>query len=569
VPDRQAGDIDAQEVAFRAAVLAVQAELRASSKRLTDVLPKELCELFDVYIMLLGSDSLVADTLARIRAGNWAPGSWRSTISEHARAFDRMEDPYLRARGEDIRELGTRVLVQLQSGLDDSRLYPERCILVGDAISIQDIASVPAGRLAGVVSAEGSAFSHAAVLSNALGIPAVVSLTSLPVALVEGATIVVDGDEARIYVNPSRSLLDAFEQQIERQAMLTAELMKIRGLPAETVDSIRLPLYANIGLDSDIDLARNSDAEGVGLYRTEYQFLSRDVFPVEEEQYQSYRRLLEGFAPRQVTIRTLDVGGDKILPYFPLEEDNPFLGVRGIRFSLAHPEIFMIQLRALLRANAGLENLQVLFPMVAKLIELDEALALLARGHRELLEEGQAAAIPKVGVMIEVPSAVFLAKALAARVDYFSIGTNDLTQYILAADRTNPRITTVNDTLHPAVLNAISMVIRDAHAQNTPVSVCGEMAGEAAGALILLGMGVDALSMSPVSLERIKLVIRTFTMKRSRALADQALGQEDERQVRSLLNNALECAGIQTHRTGVEAHSGSDAGLLLGWHEIR
>jgi phosphotransferase system enzyme I (PtsP) len=265
-----------------------------------------------------------------------------------------------------------------------------------------------------------------------------------------------------------------------------------------------------------------------------------------------------------VTIRTLDVGGDKILSYFPLEEDNPFLGVRGIRFSLAHPEIFMIQLRALLRANAGLENLQVLFPMVAKVIELDEALELLARAHRELLEEGQAAAKPKVGVMIEVPSAVFLTRALAARVDFLSVGTNDLTQYILAADRTNARVTTANDTLHPAVLNAISMIIRDAHAQNTPVSVCGEMAGDAAGALVLLGMGVDALSMSPVSFERVKLAIRTFTLKRARALADQALGQEDERQVRSLLNDALEGAGIRKQRPRAEDRAGSEAGEIAG-----
>lgn len=564
VPDRQAEDIDAQEVAFRAAVLAVQAELRASSERLTGVVPKEVCELFDVYIMLLGSDSLVADTLARIRAGNWAPGAWRDTISEHARAFDRMEDPYLRARGEDIRELGTRVLIQLQSGFEESRLYPERCILVGDAVSIQDIASVPAGRLAGVVSAEGTAFSHTAVLSNALGIPAVVSLSSLPVGLVEGATIVLDGDEARIYVNPSRALLDAFEEQMERQKALSAALIKNRDLPAQTLDGVRLPLYANIGLDSDIDPARNSEAEGVGLYRTEYQFLLRDVFPVEEEQYQSYRQLLEGFAPRPVTIRTLDIGGDKILSYFPLEEDNPFLGVRGVRFSLAHPEIFMIQLRALLRANAGLENLQVLFPMVAKVIELDEALGLLARAHRELLEEGQPAAKPKVGVMIEVPSAVFLTKALAARVDFLSIGTNDLTQYILAADRTNARVMTANDTLHPAVLNAISMIICDAHAQNTPVSVCGEMAGDAAGALVLLGMGVDALSMSPASFARVKLVIRACTLKRARVLADQALGQEDERQVRGLLNDALEGAGIQKHRPSLEDRAGSDAGAFAG-----
>jgi len=564
VPDRQAEDVDAQEVAFRAAVLAVQTELGANRERLIGVVPKEVRELFDVYIMLLGSDSLVAGTLARIRAGNWAPGAWRDTISEHALAFDRMEDPYLRARGEDIRELGTRVLVQLQSGLEISRLYPERCILVGDAVSIQDIASVPAGRLAGVVSAEGSAFSHTAILSNALGIPAVVSLSSLPVGLVQGATIVVDGDEARIYVNPSRALLEKFEQQIVWQKALSAELRKNRHLPAQTVDGVRLPLYANIGLESDIDLARNGEAEGVGLYRTEYQFLLRDFFPVEEEQYQRYRQLLEAFAPRPVTIRTLDVGGDKILPYFRLEEDNPFLGVRGVRFSLAHPEIFMIQLRALLRANAGLDNLQVLFPMVAKTVELDEALELLARAHRELLDEGQAAAKPKVGAMIEVPSAVYLTKALATRVDFLSVGTNDLTQYILAADRTNARVTTANDTLHPAVLNAISMIIRDAHAQNTPVSVCGEMAGDAAGALVLLGLGVDVLSMSPASFERVKIVIRAFTLKRAGALAAQALNQEGETQVLALLNDALECAGIRKHRPSLEDRGGPQVGVVAG-----
>jgi phosphotransferase system enzyme I (PtsP) len=564
VPDRQAEDIDAQEAAFRAAVLAVQAELGASSERLADVLPSEVRELFDVYIMLLGSDSLVAETLARIRGGNWAPGAWRDTISEHARAFDRMEDPYLRARGEDIRELGTRVLVQLQLGTEYSRQYPERCILVGDAVSIQDIASVPAGRLAGVVSAEGSAFSHSAVLSNALGIPAVVSLSSLPVGLIEGATIVVDGDEARIYVNPPRALLDAFAQQMEGQKALSAELMKNRDLPAQTVDGVRLPLYANIGLDSDIDLARNSQAEGVGLYRTEYQFLLRDAFPVEEEQYQSYRQLLESFAPRPVTIRTLDVGGDKILSYFPLEEGNPFLGIRGIRFSLAHPEIFMIQLRALLRANADLENLQIMFPMVAKVGELDEALALLARAHHELMEEGQPTAKPEVGVMIEVPSAVFLTKALAARVDFLSVGTNDLAQYILAADRTNARVASPNDTLHPAVLNAINKVICDAHAQNTPVGVCGEMAGDPAGALVLLGLGVDSLSMSPASFDRVKLVVRSFSLKQARALADQSLGQEDERQVRGLLDDTLEGAGILKHRPRAEDRRGPDAGAFAG-----
>jgi phosphotransferase system enzyme I (PtsP) len=244
-----------------------------------------------------------------------------------------------------------------------------------------------------------------------------------------------------------------------------------------------------------------------------------------------------------VTIRTLDVGGDKILPYFAVEEDNPFLGCRGIRFSLEHPEIFLIQLRALLRANADFQNLQLLLPMITRVGEVDEALELLARAHEELVEEGQAVARPKVGAMIEVPSAVFLTRALAARVDFLSIGTNDLAQYMLAVDRTNAQVATPYDTLHPAVLDAIQKVIVDAHASGRTVTVCGEMAGEPGGALVLLGMGVDALSMSPSSIPRVKLAIRRVSAVRARAMTVQALEQEDGPQVSALLGATLEAAG--------------------------
>jgi phosphotransferase system enzyme I (PtsP) len=392
-----------------------------------------------------------------------------------------------------------------------------------------------------------------------MGIPAVVSLSSLPVGDLEGRTIAVDGDQGRICVQPSRAALDAFERRISEHMALSERLITLRDLPAETPDGVRLPLYANIGLVSDTEAARTSDAEGVGLYRTEYEFLLRETFPIEDEQYEVYRQLLQAFAPKPVTVRTLDVGGDKILPYFPMEEENPFLGCRGIRFSLEHPEIFMIQLRAMLRANAGLENLQVLFPMVARIGEVDEALELLARANRELLEEGQATAMPRAGVMIEIPSAVFLTKALAERVDFLSVGTNDLAEYMLAVDRNNKQLATPYDSLHPAVLSAIHKVAQDAHERSTPVSVCGqdaherstpvsvcgEMAGDPAGALVLLGMGIDALSMSPLSLSRVKLVIRTFTVERARTLLETALGKEDELSVHRLLNAALEEAGDQ------------------------
>jgi phosphotransferase system, enzyme I, PtsP len=548
IPDRSARNIAAEETAFRTAVTAVHEELRASSERLSADLPSEVRAVFDVYVMLLGDDGLVTDALARIRAGNWAPGAWRDTIAEHAQVFEHMKDPYLRAGAEDIRAIGQRVLLQLQAETKGSRLYPQQCILVGDTVSITEIAAVPVKQLAGIVSMHGSALSHTAVMARALGIPAVVSLVPLPIGRLDGCKMVVDGDQGRLYIEPSHEVLGAYRRRIDEAQAYNERLMALRDLPAETPDGVRLPLYANIALVSDIVAARDIGAEGIGLYRTEYHFLLRDAIPLEDEQYQIYREVLENFAPGPVTLRTLDAGGDKILPYFPVQEDNPFLGCRGIRFSLDHPEIFLIQLRAMLRANAGLNNLQVLFPMISRVGELDEALGLLARADRELQEEGLAAKKLRVGVMIEVPSAVFLAAALAERVDFLSVGTNDLTQYLLAIDRNNAQVTTPYDGLHPAVLNAIHHVIKAAHLRGKPVSVCGELAGDPAGALLLLGMGVTALSMSAANLARVKLVIRSFTLQRARSLLDEALEMEDGFAIHRLLSGALEEAGVLTGR---------------------
>ncbi|MBW9274844.1 MAG: phosphoenolpyruvate--protein phosphotransferase [Candidatus Thiodiazotropha sp. (ex. Lucinisca nassula)] len=544
IPDCRTQDIAAEETAFRSAVAAVNEELRASRERLAADVASEVRALFDVYAMMLGSDGLVSDALARIRAGNWAPGAWRDTIADHAKVFEQMEDPYLRKGEEDIRTIGQRVLLQLQAEAEESRQYPQQCVLVGDTVSIMEISAVPVGQLVGIVCMHGSALSHTAVMARALGIPAVVSLAPVPIGRLDGCEMVIDGDQGRIYIEPSRVVAEAYQQLIGEQQARSERLMALRDLPAETPDGVRLPLYANVGRASDIVAARDSGAEGVGLYRTEYHFLLREAFPLEDEQYQIYREVLENFAPSPVTLRTLDVGGDKILPYFPVQEDNPFLGCRGIRFSLDHPEIFLIQLRAMLRANAGLNNLQVLFPMISRVSELDEAMGLLARAYQELLEEGLTTAKIRVGVMIEVPSAIFLADTLADRVDFLSIGTNDLTQYMLAVDRNNAQVVTPYDSLHPAVLNAIHHVIKAANRRGKPVSVCGEMAGDPAGALLLLGMGVNALSMSAASLVRVKLVIRSFTLQRARLLLDEALGMEDGFAIHRLLSGALEEVGV-------------------------
>jgi phosphotransferase system enzyme I (PtsP) len=349
----------------------------------------------------------------------------------------------------------------------------------------------------------------------------------------------IDGDRGRVYVNPSQKTVRGLRRSIEGRRARSADLEGLRDLPARTRDGVTVPLQANIGLPSDIHVAIASGAEGIGLYRTEYQFLMSEGFPVEEEQYTSYLDVLEAFAPSPVTIRTLDVGGDKILSYFSVTEDNPFLGSRGVRFSLSHPEIFQIQLRALLRANAVHGNLRILFPMIARVSEADAVRKLLERSHSELLEEGQASVMPSVGVMIEVPSAVFLTKTLAARVDFLSVGSNDLAQYILAADRTNPEVADRDDTLHPAVLHAIRQVILDGHRCGKPVSACGEMAGDPVGAVLLLGMGADALSMSAPALTSVKRAIRSVTAARARTLVRKSLLLQDGSEVRELLTGAL------------------------------
>jgi phosphotransferase system enzyme I (PtsP) len=379
-----------------------------------------------------------------------------------------------------------------------------------------------------------------AVLARALDIPAVVSLAAIPSSRLAGSEMVVDGEEGRVYIQPSPELLAIFLGRIRKARLRAERLATTRELPAETLDGTRVRLYANIGLPADIASAAASGAEGVGLYRTEYGFLLSDTLPGEDDQLTSYREVLAAFASKPVTLRTLDVGGDRMLSYLPAVEDNPFLGCRGIRFSLDQPEIFLIQLRAMLRANAGQGNLQVLFPMIGTVGELDEALGLLERAYRELEEEGQDATRPRIGVMIEVPASVHLAEILIRRVDFLSIGTNDLTQYMLAVDRNNAQVVTPYDGLHPAVLNAIHQVIETAHRQGKPVSVCGEMAGDPAGALLLLGMGADTLSMSPSLLAEVKLAIRCFTRARARLLAETALGMEDGFSIHRLMNGALE-----------------------------
>jgi phosphotransferase system, enzyme I, PtsP len=544
IPDRKAEDPRMEEASFRGAVQDVAEDLDRFAVRTQPHLGAEDLALFDAWRLMLESDTLIDGTLARIHAGNWAPGALRETIAEHARVFDAMDDPYLRERGSDVRDLGRCILLRLQNLNTAPVQYPAQTILVGEEISAMQIADVPRERLAGVISTTGSGSSHVAILARGMGVPAVMGVSDLPVGRTEGRELVVDGYRGRVYVAPGPAVRAEYQRLADDDQALTNELQTLKGLPAETTDGYQIPLYLNTGLVSEHRPMGIEESAGVGLYRTELPFIVRDSFPGEAAQMSNYRTVLELFAPRPVTIRTLDIGGDKPLPYFPVHEANPFLGWRGIRITLDHPEIFLTQVRAILRAAIGLDNLQLLLPMISTVAEVDEALLLVHRAHDELLEEGYPVRMPPIGAMIEVPAAVYQSEALARRVDFLSVGTNDLTQYLLAVDRNNAHVAKLYDELHPAVLRALMQILVGARVHGREVSICGEMAGDPLAVVLLLGMGVHSLSMGAGSLLRVKRVIRSISRMRAREVLKVALQCESAEAVRRLLLDVLDAVGL-------------------------
>jgi len=377
VPDREGRDPETEEAAFREALVAVEEELRKGNERMADLLPREVRDLFDVYAMFISDAELTEDIVDRIRKGKCAATALRAATEERTAVFEKMQDPYLRQRSEDIRAVAQRILLHLHTDTRDPDSYPQRCILAGDEISLARIADVPPGQLVGIVCRQGSTMSHIALIARSLGIPAVMGAHDFPFKRKNGRTAVVDGYEGRVFIEPAPSVLSEFERLAREEKQLISSLADLRELPSETPDGVRIPLYTNAGLASDVALGLKNGAAGVGLYRTEFPFMLRASFPGEETQYRKYRRILEASNLLPVTMRTLDIGSDKTLPYFPIEEDNAALGWRGIRVTLDHPEIFLTQLRAMLRANAGLGNLRLLFPMVSRLAEIKSATALL------------------------------------------------------------------------------------------------------------------------------------------------------------------------------------------------
>lgn len=547
VPDKLIRDKEeiARELAlFGGALESVRADMCALSSKLASQMRREERALFDVYLMMLDDSALGGEVIRVIRSGQWAQGALRQVVTEHVRRFELMDDAYLRERASDVRDIGRRLLAYLQQAHQQTRVYAEQTILVSEELSPAMLGEVPEGKLVGLVSVQGSSNSHVAILARAMGIPTVTGALDLPYSKLDGLELIVDGYRGEVITSPGNVLRKQYMELVEEDRQLSQGLAQLRSLPCETLDGKRIDLLVNTAMLADVERARERGAEGVGLYRTEVPFMIRDRFPSEKEQLAIYREQLQAFHPQPVTMRTLDVGGDKNLSYFPIKEENPFLGWRGIRITLDHPEIFLVQVRAMLKASEHLDNLRILLPMVSGPQELEEALRLIHRAWAEVREEGSDVQMPPVGVMIEVPAAVYLARELARQADFLSVGSNDLTQYLLAVDRNNPRVASLYDYLHPAVLAALQTVVQDGHAEGKPVGICGEMAGDPAAALLLLAMGFDSLSMNATNLPKVKWLLRQVTVQEAQELLARVVRIDNPQVIRSTLQLKLQRFGL-------------------------
>jgi phosphotransferase system enzyme I (PtsI)/phosphotransferase system enzyme I (PtsP) len=405
-------------------------------------------------------------------------------------------------------------------------------------ISISDIARYKREQLVGILCQSGSSLSHTAVLANALGLPAVMGTGKIK-NLIAGVPAILDGHQGQVILNPLPAVVEEFQQLANNERLLFEGLEELKELPAVTPDGHRIRLFANTGLMADVSPGLKRGAEGIGLYRSEIPFMEHENFPTEEEQKQIYRHVLSAYAGKPVTLRTLDIGGDKVLPYYHFNEENPSLGWRGIRFSLDNRPIFMTQIRAMLRAAEGLNNLRILLPMVSRVDELDTFNLLLEDAREQLKAEGYQVQRPPVGIMVEVPAAVNLLRFFASRINFVSIGSNDLTQYLLALDRNNARVSHLFDNLHPAVVQEIFRIVQQCCSIGLPVSLCGEMAADPLAVILLLGMRIETLSMNAYSLPKIKWLIRTLPVKVAEQTLQKALSMEHENQIRKLTRQVL------------------------------
>jgi phosphotransferase system enzyme I (PtsI) len=525
---------------FEQALVVTRQQISEIQDQVAQNLSAEEALIFDAHQLVLEDQALIGETIRAFeKSGLNIETCFNNIAQRYIQAFAEIDDEYLRERAADIKDVAKRVLHVLlgQAASSLTELVEQRIIVAPD-ISPSESAGVDRSAALGIVTDAGSHTSHAVIVARSMKIPAVVGTRDLSSKLKNGDWLIVDGYEGLVIVNPTEQTLFRYGKIQQAKQTFETHLLAVNELAAETLDGVHVSLRANIEKPDEVALVRQYRAQGVGLYRTEYLFFAAEEMPTEDQQYAAYREIVAGLAPAPVTIRTLDIGGDKPLPGRPDligPEANPFMGFRAIRMCLENPALFKDQLRAILRASAH-GRVELMYPMISGPDELTRANNLLQEARLELTQRQQAFDPHlRVGAMIEIPSAAIASDLLAGQCDFFSIGTNDLIQYLLAIDRGNSRVAPLYDPAHPAVLRVLQQIITAGHARKIKVSVCGEMAGDAKYVPLLLGLGVDELSMTPSLLPTAKYLIRALKMSDARELAQAALAQTEAKQTHALI----------------------------------
>ena len=535
-------DIPKEIARFEDALTRTRAEILGIRKKLSTQIGRENSDIFNAHLLILEDRTLIEDVLALTKEKRVnVEHAFAVVIQRYFLAFSQIDDEYLKERITDIKDVGKRLLQNLygeRRGVFEN--LAENVVIIAHDLSPSDTASINKDKVLAFVTEIGGPTSHTAILGRSMEIPAVGGLDGILSEVQTGDMVVVDGTHGLLIVSPDAATIEECTREEQRFDKQTTELDKLRNLPAETKDGRRITLAANIEFHDEIPSVISHGAEGIGLYRTEYFYMNRTDLPTETEQYQAYRLVAEQMKSQPVIIRTLDLGGDKFLSSLEVpHEMNPFLGWRAIRFCLTRVDIFKVQLRAILRASVH-GNLKIMYPMISNVTELKKANTILEECRQELKKE-KVAFDPKmeVGAMIEIPSAALTSDILAREVNFFSIGSNDLIQYALAVDRGNEKIAYLYEPTHPAILKLIKQVVENGHKQKRWVGCCGEMAGDAAIAILLVGLEVDEISTSAFVLPKVKKAIRSVTFKEAKAIAAQALEFTTGAEVREFINTKV------------------------------
>ncbi|EEC7116336.1 phosphoenolpyruvate-protein phosphotransferase PtsI [Salmonella enterica] len=538
-----ADKVDQEVERFLSGRAKASAQLEAIKTKAGETFGEEKEAIFEGHIMLLEDEELEQEIIALIKDKHMtADAAAHEVIEGQATALEELDDEYLKERAADVRDIGKRLLRNILGlAIIDLSAIQEEVILVAADLTPSETAQLNLQKVLGFITDAGGRTSHTSIMARSLELPAIVGTGSVTAQVKNGDYLILDAVNNQVYVNPTNDVIEQLRAVQEQVATEKAELAKLKDLPAITLDGHQVEVCANIGTVRDVEGAERNGAEGVGLYRTEFLFMDRDALPTEEEQFAAYKAVAEACGSQAVIVRTMDIGGDKELPYmnFPKEE-NPFLGWRAVRIAMDRKEILRDQVRAILRASA-FGKLRIMFPMIISVEEVRALRKEIEIYKQELRDEGKAFDESiEIGVMVETPAAATIARHLAKEVDFFSIGTNDLTQYTLAVDRGNDMISHLYQPMSPSVLNLIKQVIDASHAEGKWTGMCGELAGDEHATLLLLGMGLDEFSMSAISIPRIKKIIRNTNFEDAKVLAEQALAQPTTDELMTLVNKFIE-----------------------------